>query len=178
MAQQNQPQEPGTDGAGYGWANSPGYGRPDGSQPEPQGYAPGQQFGSAQQYGQPTIPSPQYGQAPQYGTPPSGQYGDQYPQQPYGTQPQPGQPQYGQTQYGQSPYGMPPVRQPRPVWKTVLGVIFAAIAGLFTLGAVSSAAQGNGPSGSGAAYLFGYIMGVVLMIGLPALFAWLLLRRK
>ena len=61
----------------------------------------------------------------------------------------------------------------------MVGWIFASLAILFTLSAVSQLATGRMRLGGGsAAYNIGYLIGIVLMIGVPALVAWLLLRRK
>lgn len=146
-------------GGQYGYGQSPdgqsgydqyGYGVQGQPNAEPQGIAG------------PTGDGVQYGQPHGFGAP-----------GPYGSGPQQS---YGQEAH---PYAMrPPTPAPRPAWKTVLGVVFAAIAALMTLGALSSLSRGGGPSSTSTAYLIGYVLGGVLMIVVPALVAWLLLRRR
>ncbi len=183
------PGDPGAQPYGYGQGvggpsdyTYPGYGDLQQGQPnpEPSGY----------HYSEPYPPTGQssgpVGQAPQ-------QYGQGYgqPSQPYGQAPQYGQPsQYGQApQYGQTPqYGQPasygqggwaPQPKPRrPVWKSVVGWILAGLAGLFALSAMSQFANGGLSFGRSAAYNLGYLIGILVMIVLPAVIAWLLLRRK
>ncbi len=159
--------------------------------PEPTGYhygegypgpgQPAEPYGQPGQYGQ---TPPQYGQPAQYAQTPTpyGQPAQQFgqPPQAYGqSMPPPGQPPYGQpTPYGQGGWAPQPAPK-RPVWKTVVGWIFASLAILFTLSAVSQLATGRMRLGGGsAAYNVGYLIGIVLVIGVPALVAWLLLRRK
>ncbi len=182
-------------GASYGYGQAaggpsgysyPAYGDPRQQPGPPTGYPqsggfpppgqPAEPFGqAAPEYGQnpPPFGQPaQYGQAP----PPYGQAPQQYgqPPQQYGQAPQ----QYGQPAYGQGGWA-PQQPAKRPVWKTVVGWIFASLAILFTLSAVSQLATGRMRLGGGtAAYNVGYLLGIVLMIGVPALVAWLLLRRK
>ncbi len=156
-----QPRQSNPEPFGYHYSEPyPPTGRPSG----PVGQAP-QQYG--QSYGQPPQ---QYGQAPQYG-----QYG-QAPQ--YGQPMQPGQSPYGQpTPYGQGGWAPQPAPR-RPVWKSVVGWILAGLAGLFALSAMSQFADGRLSFGRSAAYNAGYVIGILLMIVLPAVIAWLLLRRK
>ena len=165
-------------GGPYGYSY-PAFGDPRQQPGPPTGYPQGEGFPRP---GQPAEP---YGQAaPEYGQnpPPFGQpaqYGQAPP--PYGQPPQQyGQPpqQYGQPAYGQGGWA-PQQAAKRPVWKTVVGWIFASLAILFTLSAVSQLATGRMRLGGGtAAYNIGYLLGIVLIIGVPALVAWLLLRRK
>lgn len=124
-------------------------------------------------YGAPTEAGQSYG-AP-YGQP--AQFHDQAPQpglsgpsQPYGQYPHyPQQPQgYGQ-QYGQmAQYGPPQRSTPA----TVVGSIFAVITALFAvsfLQMVFGGATGDG----GAAYVTGYLLGGLIMVGIPALISYL-----
>ena len=170
---------------------------------EPTGYydANGQpaRYGQQSPYTQPTGPTQQppfgqqvpYGQQPPYGQEPHGpqpQYGLQAPYgqpAPYGQQPPYGQPaQYGQqAPYGQpAPYGAqgwvaPQTPAKRPLWRTIVGWFFIALTGLMVLSAAGTLTDAR-PSGGGTAYNVGYLIGVLLTIGIPALVAWLLLRRK
>jgi len=113
------------------------------------------------QYGQPEYPAAAYQQP--YGPPANGPYGQPAPFQ------------------GQAAWTAPAATQKprRPVWKTVLGSIFAVIGGLMALSAVSQLATGRTQLNTGsAAYNFGYLIGMVLIVAVPLLLAWLLLRRK
>lgn len=51
---------------------------------------------------------------------------------------------------------------------TVFGILLLLLAGLFTLGTLANLATGGGPSGGGAAYALGFLIGGLLMIALPA----------
>ena len=67
----------------------------------------------------------------------------------------------------------------RPVWRTILGWIFVVIAGLATVSTLSQLGSGRLRTGAdgGVAYNLGYVFGVLLTIGVPALIGWTLLRR-
>ena len=167
--------------------------------PEPGGSAGQQQFGQSAelQHGQAGPPGSfsTSGYGPQGdGQQPTGQ--PPYGQQPYGQQPYPQHPT-GQQPYGQQPYGQQPYPQPtgqpsqpgwapgphpapaRPVWRTILGWIFVVIAGLATVSTLSQLGSGRLRTGAdgGVAYNLGYVFGVLLTIGVPALIGWTLLRR-
>lgn len=64
-----------------------------------------------------------------------------------------------------------PAHAPAPYKKstaaTVVGILLLLLAGLFTLGTLANLATGGGPSGDGAAYAAGYLIGGLLMIALP-----------
>ncbi len=66
----------------------------------------------------------------------------------------------------------------RPAWRTIVGWIFVALTGLFTLSAITQLASGRLFSGGSAAYMAGQLIGLVLIIGGPALVAWLMLHKK
>lgn len=194
------PGQPPYDGSGRGAWDAQGHpGQPDaGAQPPatyqaPPGQAP---YGQAP-FGQDPYGQNVYGQAPSSQAP----YGQNpYEQNPYGQSPYAVHDPYGRPEptglagptgdgvhYGQqppspygpvAPYGAPRTPPGRPVWKIVLGTIFAAIAGIMALAALAATANGNGPSRGDAAYLFGYVVGQLLMVLVPAFIAWLLLRRR
>lgn len=175
------------------------YGQPPYAQPS----YPQQPTGEQHQYAQPSYPQhptgeqhhgqQPYGQQP-YPQHPTGEL--HYGQQPYAQQPYPQHPT-GQQPYGQQPYGQQPYPQPtgqpsqpgwapgphpapaRPVWRTILGWIFVVIAGLATLSTLSQLGSGRPRTGAdgGVAYNLGYVFGVLLTIGVPALIGWTLLRR-
>lgn len=157
---------------------------------EPSGYAQSQ--GNPDAWQQPLAGAPG-GQPPASGGQPS--HGQAQHGQPQYGQAQYGQPQYGQPQYGapQSPYGPSsyppqqygsqgwniPAQPKRPVWKLVLGIVLAAWTALAVLSTLSR--LGNvvaTASGRGAAYQIGTVVGLLLMIVVPGVLAWLLLRRK
>ena len=127
---------------------------------------------SANPYGQPNVAGqPSYGQPSPYGQ-----------TSPYG-QPDPyqggGYPQSGQQGYdGQPGWGMQQTPAKRPAWRTIVGWIFVALTGLFTLSAITQLASGRLFSGGSAAYMAGQLIGLILVIGGPALVAWLMLRKK
>lgn len=160
--------------APYGQSYAAG-GPAGGPMPEPYGQAPAQQYGT-QHHGtrsQPHAGQPPYGSQPD-GTPPYGsqQYGPtaspQYPPTAYGQPPYPGQ-----------PFGYPAPAQSRPAWKTVVGILLAIWTGLALISALSrTGSLIAGAAGRGAAYQLGSLIGVLLMIVLPGVLAWLLLRRK
>ena len=132
---------------------------------------------SANPYGQPNVAG-----QPSYGQPNPHDPGNQYGQSsPYG-QPDPyqggGYPQSGQQGYdGQPGWGMQQTPAKRPAWRTIVGWIFVALTGLFTLSAITQLASGRLFSGGSAAYMAGQLIGLILVIGGPALVAWLL-RKK
>ncbi len=157
---------------------------------EPTGQAPPQHYGP-QPYGPPPYgPAQPYGAqhygAQQYGQTPPQQHGAQWPGQ--AAPPLQGVQQYGQTPQDPASYGHPqpdagrPGAAPasgRPVWKSVVGILLAIWSGLALLSALSRAGSLIATSsGRGAAYQFGSLIGVLIMIVLPAVLAWLLLRRK
>lgn len=171
MSQQNQPypdqswstpgtdswRTPGTDPGYSPWADrdgQPGIGGRDGLPPAaPQGWA-----------------APQHYPAPPY--PAQSQPAPQYPPQ---SSPAYGQPQ----QYGGQPWTAPAPAPGRPVWKLVLGIVLAVWSGLALLSSLSRAGvMVAEASGRGAAYQLGNLIGVLLIIVLPAVLAWLLLRRR
>ena len=191
------------------------FGQQPGEQPDPErspgdGRGPyvGQQgagqYGAGQygagQYGGDQYGGGREGQPQQYGSPPA-QYGQQYGQQPYGQPQQYGQPPYGQPQYGQPPYGQPQYGQPgygespygteqpaRPgtvITAAVLGLVYAALGllvtvGLFAGGAVIDdlidAIEESDPSvdTGQAASTIDDIRAVLVVIGVLAL-AWTVL---
>ena len=127
---------------------------------------------------------PQQGQNPQQYGGQAGAYGAQnlqqpggYGQQGYGAPQQPPyggyqQPQQFGQQYGQRPYGQ--MAPKRSGVATAVGVVFAIIAAVMAFGALASTSQ-NAPTGKGGAYLFGWFLGLALMVGLPALISYLCL---
>lgn len=133
----------------------------------PNPYGDPYQGQNAQQYG-----GQQYGGQ-------TGTYGAQNLQQPgaYGEPPYQAQKNpyggYEQPQsFGQQPFGqMPPKRSGVA---TAVGVVFAIIAAVMAFGALASTSQ-NAPTGKGGAYLFGWFLGLALMVGLPALISYLCL---
>jgi hypothetical protein len=163
----------------------------------------GQSSSGEQQYGQGYGEQPPYGSQPQYGQ----QYGSQpqYGQPQYGSAPQYGQEQYaspGQTPaqyggYGQQPaqygsYGYPATgggygqygesaapAKPAPVTiAAVLGIIFAALGVLVTLGFIFVGAVAGGAASAdleeaipGFSSVAGALSGVFIVLGLLAL-AW------
>jgi len=195
MSQQNQswpqgsPWGPGNQGAR---PDDAAWQRPEAG--EPSGYA--QPQGNPDAWQQPSAGAPGTHHPPASGAqPPSGQaQHDPYGQAPYGQTPY-GRVQHGQAQYDppQSPYGPSPYApqqypgqgwnvpaQPkRPVWKLVVGIVLAAWTALAVLSTGSR--LGNvvaTASGRGAAYQAGTLIGLLLMIVVPGVLAWLLLRRK
>ena len=167
-------------------AGAPGTHHPpaSGAQP-PSGQAQHDPYGQVPYgptpYGQPPYDQPSYG-------------GAQHGQTPYGQTPY-GRVQHGQAQYDppQSPYRPSPYApqqhpgqgwnvpaQPkRPVWKLVVGIVLAAWTAMAVLSTMSR--LGNvvaTASGRGAAYQAGTLIGLLLMIVVPGVLAWLLLRRK
>ncbi len=170
-AQQSMPGPDGSHSAGS--YSSPAYGDPRQYQPLPQPNAEPSGYAGQQQYGQ--QPGATYGQHP-YGQPAPNPYGQQpgaiYGQQPYG-QPAP-------TPYGQAGWGPAAPRAPRrPVWRTVLGWILIGLSVLLLLSTLSRMGLGDlRLSGSGPAYVYGYLVGALITIALPAVIGWLLLRRK
>ncbi len=195
MSQQNQswpqgsPWGPGNQGAR---PDDAAWQRPEAG--EPSGYA--QPQGNPDAWQQPSAGAPGTHHPPASGAqPPSGQaQHDPYGQAPYGQTPY-GRVQHGQAQYDppQSPYGPSPYApqqypgqgwnvpaQPkRPVWKLVVGIVLAAWTALAVLSTMSR--LGNvvaTASGRGAAYQAGTLIGLLLMIVVPGVLAWLLLRRK
>lgn len=195
MSQQNQswpqgsPWGPGNQGAR---PDDAAWQRPEAG--EPSGYA--QPQGNPDAWQQPSAGAPGTHHPPASGAqPPSGQaQHDPYGQAPYGQTPY-GRVQHGQAQYDppQSPYGPSPYApqqypgqgwnvpaQPkRPVWKLVVGIVLAAWTAMAVLSTMSR--LGNvvaTASGRGAAYQAGTLIGLLLMIVVPGVLAWLLLRRK
>jgi len=150
-----QPFDPGAQGQQKYSPNAPAGGATGPVQPA--GHV-GHDQGAPAQYGQPEYPAPAY-------------------QQPYGPPPVPGQ--YGQPAPGQQwvPPSVPTAPR-RPVWKTVLGIVFAVIGGMMLLSAAAQLSSGQLRPRGDAAYNFGYILGVLLTVVVPLLLAWLLLRRK
>ena len=134
-------------------------GQPSYGQPNP--HDPGNQYGQSNPCGQPNP----YGQTNPYGQPDPYQGG--------------GYPQSGQQGYdGQPGWGMQQTPAKRPAWRTIVGWIFVALTGLFTLSAITQLASGRLFSGGSAAYMAGQLIGLILVIGGPALVAWLMLRKK
>lgn len=195
MSQQNQswpqgsPWGPGNQGAR---PDDAAWQRPEAG--EPSGYA--QPQGNPDAWQQPSAGAPGTHHPPASGAqPPSGQaQHDPYGQAPYGQTPY-GRVQHGQAQYDppQSPYGPSPYApqqypgqgwnvpaQPkRPAWKLVVGIVLAAWTAMAVLSTMSR--LGNvvaTASGRGAAYQAGTLIGLLLMIVVPGVLAWLLLRRK
>lgn len=149
---------------GYGQSANP-YGQPHvAGQPsygQPNPHDPGNQYGQSNPYGQPNP----YGQTSPYGQPHPYQGG--------------GYPQSGQQGYdGQPGWGMQQTPAKRPAWRTSVGWVFVALTGLFTLSAITQLASGRLFSGGSAAYMAGQLIGLVLVIGGPALVAWLMLHKK
>ncbi len=195
MSQQNQswpqgsPWGPGNQGAR---PDDAAWQRPEAG--EPSGYA--QPQGNPDAWQQPSAGAPGTHHPPaSRAQPPSGRaQHDPYGQAPYGQTPY-GRVQHGQAQYDppQSPYGPSPYApqqypgqgwnvpaQPkRPVWKLVVGIVLAAWTAMAVLSTMSR--LGNvvaTASGRGAAYQAGTLIGLLLMIVVPGVLAWLLLRRK
>lgn len=179
---------PPNDAGGYGAAPSPGtsgpgvpapYGQPYGAggrPTEPSGQAAPQQYGP--QHYEPQHHEPQQYATTQYATTQYGttQYGPSA-SQPYPPTPYPPTP-YGQPQQYPGQYvGAQPAR-PRPVWKKVVGIVLAIWSGLALLSALSQVGSMVARASSrGVAYQFGSLLGLLLMVVLPAVLAWLLLRR-
>lgn len=104
--------------------------------------------------------------------------------QPYGAQDAQQPPAYGQQSHGGYPQhpGQPyaPTTPKRSTAATVVGIIFAVLAGLFGLMALLNLAT-NSPFSRGGGYVVGWLLGMLLLVGIPALIAYLCLtshRRK